>query len=322
MTIATFYAGRQLVAPSWQGGAVTIGNFDGVHLGHAALMSRLTYHAARVQGPAIAFTFAPHPGDLLSPQGAPPPLCELSRKVELLTQLGVTGVWAYPTDRALLELSPEAFFQQMVVEQLRARVIVEGDNFCFGKDRAGDIERLQSLCEAARIALEIVPAEKSVAGAISSSRIRAAIQAGDVAAAHHMLTRPHRIAGQVVLGEQRGRTLGFPTANLAEITTLVPAFGVYAGWARTEKGDWPAAIHIGPNVTFGETHAKVEAHLIGFSGDLYRQRLEIDFLRQLRHIHPFPNVDALQRQLRDDVATAVQVCEAYRAGRSPSPPKP
>jgi riboflavin kinase/FMN adenylyltransferase len=290
-----------------RGGAVTIGNFDGVHRGHAQLVERLLVKAREVGGPAIVFTFDPHPVRLLRPGSAPPPLTWTDRKAQLLDELGVTAVIAYPTDEALLQLSPAGFFDRIVRQQLAARGMVEGPNFFFGQKRAGNIETLQALCESAGVSLEIVPPVKVGSEFVSSSRVRAAVAAGDVDQARQLLTRPYRVRGMVTHGAGRGAKIGFPTANIEAIDTLLPAQGVYAAKAITQAGNWPAAINIGPNPTFGEQALKIEVHLIDFAGSLYGQPLEVDFLSRLRGIESFPSVDALKAQLARDVAAARQI---------------
>ena len=225
----------------------------------------------------------------------------------MLHELGVTAIIAYPTDEALLELSPAAFFQQIVQEKLAAKGMVEGPNFFFGHHRAGDIETLKELCQQSRISLEIVPSVEVSGEIVSSSRVRGAIQAGDVDLARQLLTRPYRVRGMITHGAGRGAKIGFPTANLEAIDTLLPAHGVYSARAFALSGNWPAAVHIGPNTTFGEQALKVEAHLIGFTGSLYGQPLEIEFLSRLRSIKPFDSVTALKAQLHHDIAAARQI---------------
>ncbi len=291
-------------------GAVTIGNFDGVHRGHARIVERLLVKASEVGGPAIVFTFDPHPVRLLRPESVPPPLTWTDRKAQLLDELGVTAVIAYPTDEALLALSPPEFYQRIVREQLGARAVVEGPNFFFGRGRAGNIEVLGQLCSSAGIALEIVQPLVLGGEYVSSSRVRDAIAAGDVDLARQLLTRPYRIRGMITHGAGRGAKIGFPTANVAAIDTLLPGHGVYAGRAITQAGTWPAAVNVGPNPTFGEHALKVEVHLIDFAGSLYGQPLEVDFLARLRSIQPFPSVEALKAQLSRDVAAAGRIAES------------
>jgi len=288
-------------------GAVTIGNFDGVHRGHARLVERLIAKSHQLGGPAIVFTFDPHPVRLLRPDAAPPPLTWTDRKAELLGELGVTAVVAYPTDEALLSLTPEEFFSRIVQDKLAARGMAEGPNFFFGHHRAGNIDTLRQLCTRGDVSLEIVPPVEINGDIVSSSRVRGAIQAGDVDLARQLLTRPYRVRGLVTHGARRGGKLGFPTANLAGIDTLLPAHGVYAARAITSAGNWPAAVNIGPNPTFGENALKVEAYLVGFNGSLYGQPLEIEFLARLRSTQPFESVEALKAQLGRDAAAAQQI---------------
>ncbi|MBI2481743.1 MAG: bifunctional riboflavin kinase/FAD synthetase [Planctomycetia bacterium] len=284
-----------------RGGAVSIGNFDGVHQGHARIVEALRVQATTVGGPSIVFTFDPHPVRLLRPHKVPPPLTWADRKAELIAELNVDGMVVYPTDEELLALTPQEFFRQIVVEQLDARAMVEGPNFFFGKDRAGDIGVLRSLCAASDITLQVVPPLTVGTDYVSSSRIRRLIEAGDVDQAAQMLTRPYRIRGMVTHGAGRGAKLGFPTANIDAIDTILPAIGVYAGWAFFGNERWPAAINIGPNPTFGEDRLKVEAHLIGYSGSLYGQPLEVDFLAHVRETRRFASAEELQQQLVSDI---------------------
>jgi riboflavin kinase / FMN adenylyltransferase len=294
-------------------GAVTIGNFDGVHRGHARIVERLLAKGRGVGGPSIVFTFDPHPVRLLRPETAPPPLTWTDRKAQLLGELGVTAVIAYPTDEALLQLLADEFFARIVLDRLAARALVEGPNFFFGRGRAGNVARLAELCSQSGIALEIVPPVGVGADLVSSSRVRGAIHAGDVDLARHLLTRPYRLRGMVTHGVGRGAKIGFPTANLEAIDTLLPAQGVYAARAITLDGVWPAAVNIGPNPTFGEQALKVEVHLIGYAGSLYGQPLEVDFLSRLRSIRPFESVAALKGQLARDVAAARQIAQRDQA---------
>ncbi len=294
------------LTPKWHGGAVAIGNFDGVHSGHAQIVERLIAHARRLDGPAIVFTFDPHPALLLRPSLAPPPLTWIDRKAELLAELGVEALVAYATDEALLSLSPEHFFAEVVEGRLRSRALVEGPNFHFGCERRGDVQLLHQLCAARSVALEIVSPVEYEGACVSSSRIRALLADGEVSVARAMLTRPYRIRGMVTHGAARGAQIGFPTANVDAIDTLLPAHGVYAGRAEVAGKNWPAAIHIGPNPTFGERGVKVEVHLVGFQGSLYGTPLEVDFLRKLRDIQTFSALELLQDQLRQDTQRAVE----------------
>lgn len=290
-------------------GAVAIGNFDGVHQGHARIVERLKTLARQVAGPAVVFTFDPHPIQILRPELAPPPLMQIERKAELLDKLGVDAVIACPTDRAILNLTAQEFFEEVIIRDLAAQALVEGPNFGFGRNRGGDIRLLKELCEQRGIALEIAEPLRVGEDYVSSSRVRALIQVGQVAEAAKLLTRPHRSQGVVVSGERRGSTIGFPTANLSNIRTLLPAIGVYAGRAIVADQSFAAAVNVGPNPTFGEQAVKIEAHLIDYFGDLYGRTLEVEWLERLRDTKPFPSVDALQEQLQRDVVAARNIAK-------------
>ncbi|MFN3153584.1 bifunctional riboflavin kinase/FAD synthetase [Bremerella sp.] len=299
-------------------GALTIGNFDGVHLGHAKIAQQVRERADEVGGPAVVFTFDPHPVRLLRPELAPPPLTWTRRKVELLGQLGIDAVIAYPTTPELLQLTPEEFFDQIIVQKMAAKAMVEGPNFNFGKDRAGDVKTLEALCQQHGIVLDIVepltrPGETEY---VSSSRIRKLIAQGNVQLACEMLTQPYRIRGMVTHGAGRGANLGFATANLEAVDTLVPEIGVYAGMSYRGDEVYAAAINIGPNPTFGEKARKIEVHLIDFQGSLYGEPLEVSFLARLRDVTTFPDAEALKKQLDKDIQTTIQTFRNYQSKSS------
>ncbi len=294
-----------------RGGAVAIGNFDGVHRGHANLVARLVELAQEIDGPADVFTFDPHPVRVLRPAECPPPLTWTERKAELLADLGVEHLVAYPTDEALLRLSAREFFDLLLRDTLGARALVEGPNFYFGHNREGDVSLLAQFADEANMRLDIVVPSETGGDLISSSRIRRLIGgAGDVAAAAGMLTAPYRLRGLVTHGAGRGAKIGFPTANLEGIDTLLPADGVYAGVAHSGANTWAAAINIGPNPTFGEHHRKVETHLIGCDDTIYGRPLEVDFLERLRDVRTFASPEELVEQVQEDVNAAKLVAQS------------
>jgi len=294
-------------------GAVAIGNFDGVHRGHARIIAHLIQKSRQVGGPATVLTFDPHPVRLLRPQEAPPPLTWTERKADLLSELGVDAMIAWPTDENLLRLSAREFFDQVVRDRLAARAVVEGPNFFFGRDRQGNIDVLRRFAAEAGTALEVVDPVQIEGQIVSSSRVRRLIGDGDVDAARRLLTQPYRLRGMVTHGAGRGAKIGFPTANIDAIDTILPATGVYAGRAFTASVTRPAAISIGPNPTFGEQRLKVEVHLIRFHETLYGQPLEVDFLARLREIQTFAGVEELKAQLARDVQEAQRVAETVDA---------
>jgi len=295
-----------------RGAMVTVGNFDGVHRGHQMLLGRLRARADAAGIPALAITFDPHPVALLRPEAAPVPLLWLDREIALLRKAGATEVGVFRTGPWLLELPAREFFDRIIRRQLAARGIVEGPNFAFGHDRQGDVGILGGWCAEAGIDFEVVEPTVVEDRLISSSLIRQCLSEGRAREAALYLGRPHRIRGKVTKGAGRGAGLGFPTVNLTEISTLVPAEGVYAGlaWIDGQGPAWPAACNIGPNPTFGENAKKVEAHLIGFAGDLYGRAIEIDFLERLRATQKFSGLDELLGQIKADVDQTLRVCEA------------
>jgi riboflavin kinase/FMN adenylyltransferase len=253
-------------------------------------------------------TFDPPPQAILAPdRPLGPPLTTIARRAELLGSLGVDALIAYPTDRALLSLSAVDFFEQFIVGKLRAGAMVEGPNFRFGRDRGGDTALLQELCRSAGMDCSIAQASEDQAGMISSSRVRRLLAEGDIAAANAMLTENYQLNGLVSAGARRGRELGFPTANLTQIASQVPAHGVYAGSAALNDQWLPAAINIGPNPTFDDSDAKVEVHIIGWQGTLYGERLTCSLKERIRDVMKFESLASLQQQIRQDIATAASL---------------
>jgi riboflavin kinase/FMN adenylyltransferase len=288
-----------------RGGAVAIGNFDGVHRGHAELV-RLLRSSAR---PAVVVSFDPHPLRLLAPERFQPELTTPSDRGQTLCDIGADGVCFLRTDAELLHLSAEAFFRQILVERFRARVIVEGFNFRFGRDRQGDVNLLRRLCEQGGIGFRVVAPIEWKGRPVSSSRVRWALESGDVAEARELLGRPYRIQGVVGQGAKRGRQLGFPTANLEQISTLIPAEGVYAvQFDGADERLWGAA-HIGPVPTFHDLVRRVEVHLLDFAGDLYGRVLTVAFVQRLRPIQTFADAHSLTSQLRHDIDAVRRIAQ-------------
>jgi riboflavin kinase/FMN adenylyltransferase len=294
-------------------GATTVGNFDGVHRGHGALIAELRAQARAVHGPAVAVTFDPHPIALLAPERLLPRLTTIDDRADLLRAAGADAVVILKTKPELLGLEPQAFLDAILGEQLSVRAVVEGFNFHFGRGRAGNPETIAEWCRRRGASFTVVPPFQWNGVLVSSSCVRKALVSGDVAAATDLLGRPYRLRGTVGVGAKRGAALGFPTANLEQPLTLVPGDGVYAVRARLRDGsEWPAAANVGANPTFGEQTRKVESHLIGFTGDLYAQELALDFIARLRDTRRFGDVEALQAQLKHDIHLAASL--ATRSG--------
>lgn len=284
-----------------RGGAVAIGNFDGVHLGHLQIVERLLERAEQVGGPAIVFTFDPHPVRILRPEQCPPPLTWTQRKAQLLAEHGVYKIIAYPTDEALLNLSAENFFKKIVCETLDAKAMVEGPNFFFGHNREGDVKRLAELAENAGITLDVVQPFERDGQLVSSSLVRRLVAEGEVAHAAELLSAPYRIRGMVTHGAGRGAKLGFATANLEAVDTLLPKPGVYAGRAWVDSEPHVAAVSLGPNPTFDQSQLKVEVHLLDYEETIYGLPLEVEFLARLRDMIAFDSQEDLIVQLQKDI---------------------
>ncbi len=290
---------------SVQGGYATIGNFDGVHRGHQAMLNVLTSRARAENVSAIAVTFDPHPISLLRPDATPPALTTIEHRAELLHRFGVDVTLVLHTDRNLLALTADEFFDSIVRNKLKARGLVEGPNFFFGRNRSGNITVLRTLCNDHGLSFDVAPPATVDEQLVSSSVIRSLLETGQMGHAVRLLGHHYRISGRVGTGAQRGRTIGFPTANLVDASTLVPANGVYAGCVLIDGRRHAAAINIGPNPTFGEAAQKIEVYLVDFQGDLYGQILDVDFVDRVRDVRRFSGVDELKSQLTQDVR---QVC--------------
>jgi riboflavin kinase/FMN adenylyltransferase len=299
---------KEMPPANCRGGVVAFGNFDGVHRGHATLLGELIQQAHALHVPAVAVTFDPHPLQLLRPEQFQPVLTTVADRAELIQSQGVDHVLILQTTPELLQLSAEEFFQEVIRSRLAAGVLVEGENFGFGRQREGNIETLRLLSDRAGLELTVVPAFMTAEGTVvSSSRVRTALVRGDVRSAADLLGRPYCLRGTVAHGQGRGKTIGFPTVNLERLETLIPGDGVYAVRTWLWTICWPGAANIGPNPTFGETARKIEVHLIGFQGELTGQSLAIDFVDRLRDTRAFPGVEALVEQLKKDVEAARQI---------------
>jgi riboflavin kinase / FMN adenylyltransferase len=297
------------VPAEWGRSVVTIGEFDGVHRGHQWIVSHAMTAAAELGLPVVVVTFDPHPDEVVRPGSHPPLLCTASRRSQLLSGLGVDAVCVLPFTLEFSRLGPDEFVRTVLVEQLRAARVVVGANFRFGHKAAGDVALLAELGEKYDFTAEGVPLLAENGVTISSTGIRAMLAAGDVGGAAHDLGRPHRVEGVVVRGQQRGRALGFPTANLeTPAHTAIPADGIYAGWlssldpAGLETERWPAAISVGTNPTFDGQHRTVEAYALDRDDlDLYGAHVAVDFVARLRATLKFRSAEELVAQMHVDV---------------------
>ena len=293
------------------GSALAIGKFDGLHRGHALILERLCEHAQLHGMSSVAFTFDPPPIRIINPEAAPPLLTTLEQKIKLIAEFGVDCLVVYPTTREFLSWSARFFFDEIIRKQIMAKLVIEGQNFAFGHNREGTPDILDQFCRETNILFEAIPPFLWNNQEISSSAIRTALLQGELVTANEMLNRPYKITGDVVHGENRGHTLGFPTANLGDVTTLVPKPGIYAAMATVDEKKLAAAVHIGDNPTFGATPQKIEVFLLDFYGDLYGKRMDVYFLEHLRDIVAFPSAELLVEQMERDVAQTRQITESY-----------
>jgi len=318
--------GLDEVPDAWGPSVVTIGVFDGVHRGHQRIVTAAAAAAAGLGLPLVVATFDPHPAEVIRPGSHPLLLCTLRRRAQLLAELGAAAVCVLEFTLEFSRLGPDEFVRAVLADRLHARRVVVGENFRFGHRAAGDLALLAELGEKYDFRAEGIPLLAQDGVTMSSSAIRDLLAAGDVAGAARGLGRPHRVEGVVVRGDQRGRVLGFPTANLETAEhTAIPADGVYAGWLASLDADgheagrgrergapgageaqrWPAAISVGTNPTFDGRHRVVEAYALDRDDlDLYGVHVAVDFAARLRGMVRFDSVDALVGQMRLDVAAA------------------
>jgi len=285
---------------------VVIGNFDGVHRGHQAVL-RQAHALATARGlRCVVLTFDPHPSEVLG-RGAPPRLTTLERRIELLRENGATDVAVEPFTIELASWTPAQFAEDLLAKRLHARAVVVGRNFRFGHKRAGDFDTLVEL--GARNAFEAVAAEVAGddEGPFSSTRVRDAIAAGEVDRAANVLGRPHSLSGVVEHGDARGRLLGFPTANLGGVAEMLPAYGVYAvrvARARAQAATNGGVMNVGVRPTVDGMSLRIEAHLFDFAGDLYGQPIRVDLIARLRGEQKFAGIEELKAQIAKDAEAA------------------
>jgi riboflavin kinase / FMN adenylyltransferase len=310
------------VPADWGRSVVTIGVFDGVHRGHQTIVGRAAALARELGLPVVVITFDPHPDEVVRPGSHPPLLSSPKRRAELLAGLGVDAVMVLPFTLELSRMSPDDFVQSVLVERLHAARVVVGENFRYGHKARGDVALLAELGDKYDFMAEGVPLVSN-GQTISSTSVRELLAVGDVAGAATALGRPHRVEGVVVRGHQRGRALGFPTANLeTSLYTAIPSDGVYAGWLEcfpVNRGEataggpaaetrWPAAISIGTNPTFEGVERSVEAYALDRDDlDLYGEHVAGDFAVRIRDTLKFDSIEALVVEMRRDVDRAREI---------------
>lgn len=298
--------GLDNLPPSVCGCVLTIGNFDGVHLGHQSILARAKVLSAQSNAPLVVMTFEPHPDLVLRPKDAPKRLTHLDTRCCLLHDAGADIIVVAQATGELLSLEARAFIDRILVRSFSPSHIVEGKNFRFGKGRAGNIQTLRGAAGVLGFGVhDVDPLMMDVEGhgtvRVSSTLIRNLVAAGDVKSARQCLGRPYALVGPVVAGAGRGRILEFPTANLSPGEQVMPADGVYAARAEIDGHSFMSAVSIGTKPTFGPSDRTIEAFLIDASGDFYNQEMTLHFMDRLREQRKFANAEELKHQIAQDV---------------------
>jgi riboflavin kinase/FMN adenylyltransferase len=309
------WRGVDAVPPNWGRCVVTIGIFDGVHQGHQRIIGRAVELARERGVPAVVLTFDPHPIEIIRPGSHPPVLTGTRHKAELLEALGVDVMCVLPFTPEFRRLTADEFVHEVLVERLHVTGVVVGENFRYGAQGAGDVAALTASGRRFGFTVEGLALEGSADTTYSSTYIRSLVDAGDVEEAARVLGREHRVEGLVVRGDQRGRAIGYPTANLSLIPwSAVPADGIYAGRLIRAKDELPAAISIGTNPTFAGRERRVEAFVLDFDEDLYGERVGLAFTARLRDTIRFDTVEELVTQMGQDVERTRQLITRHPSG--------
>ena len=288
------------------GTVVTVGSFDGVHRGHMAVLQEISRRARATGRASVLVTFEPHPMEVVNPGAAPPLITTPLERREILAQSELDYAVILRFDAALRSLAPDAFVREVLLARFAMRELVIGEDHGFGRGRSGDVEMLRVLGSAAGFAVDVVPPVRDPEyGQVSSSRIREAVSAGQLAMAARLLGRPFQLSSQVLPGARRGRTIGVPTINLVvPPRKLLPPDGVYAVWVEWAGGRTGAMLNQGPRPTVGDPARGIEAHLFDFDGDLYGAWVRIEWVTRLRDVRRFASLEALKGQLAQDAAEA------------------
>ena len=289
---------------------ITIGNFDGVHLGHRAILARVVKRARELGGQAVAVTFDPHPLKFLRPETELPLLTTPEQKLNLLAACGLDAVVVLPFTREFAALPARDFVTGYFCDRLRVREVVIGHDYGFGRGREGNVDLLQEMGAGCGFTVQVVWAVAAEDAVVSSSLIRALLRLGKVIEAGRLLGRPYGVAGTVVRGKGRGaKLLGVPTANIRPVNELLPASGIYAVRVRRGTEVLPGVANIGTCPTFDNSEFSLEVHLLEFNGELYGEDLGVDFIARLREERRFPSIEALAAQIHADIDQARQVLE-------------
>jgi len=291
--------------PEHHGCVVTIGNFDGVHLGHQEVLAQVADKAAELKLPSLLMTFEPYPGEFFEHSESPPRLTRFREKMEVLRRFALDRVLLLRFNEWLCRLSAEEFIETILVQRLGARYVVIGDDFRFGKNRTGDFSLLKAAGQQHGFEVASMHTFDILGDRVSSTRIRGALQNGELEFAEQLLGRPYRMSGRVAHGDKRGRTIGFPTANIHLHRQVSPLLGVYAVQMYGIEGEpVPGVANVGIRPTVNGTRAQLEVHLFDYQGDLYGRHVQVEFRHKLREERKFDSFEALKAQIERDSAQA------------------
>ncbi len=293
---------EQLPAP-----VLTLGNFDGVHLGHQAIFEKVIERSRAIGGTSVAFTFEPHPLKVLTPERSPRLLNTFHGKMRLLELAGLDVVICAKFTRTFADQNPEDFAREVLHKTIGVREVYVGYDYAFGRGREGSIDSLKRMGKTYGFEVGVIEPVRIDTIVVSSSVLRDLISNGKIEEASKLLGRPYSIEGEVIHGAHRGRMIGFPTANLHTANEVLPAFGVYAVHAGVGGRRFQGVASIGIRPTFDAGPVSIEVYLFGFEGELYGQQMELQFVKRLRGEEKFSDVDSLVRQIRKDVNEAMQV---------------
>ena len=294
---------------------LTLGIFDGVHLGHQKIIRRVIERAGQIGGKSCVVTFDPHPREVLVPETAPDLLTATQKKARLIEALGVDALCLIRFTQEFAEIEAREFVKDFLIDALRMKVIIEGYDWRFGKGRKGDVRLLQKMSEEDGFEVEQMSGVELDGQVVSSTRIRELVLRGDLEAAARCLGRRYSITGDIVEGSRLGREMGFPTANIEPHHEAVPPNGIYAVWADVAGTRKPGTLNIGYRPTVSkEMKRTVEVHIMDFYRDIYNEEIEITFIEKLRNEQKFPSIDALSAQIKKDVEKARNILVEQRRG--------
>jgi len=307
-----FWGNDKIDAEKIKNPVVTIGNFDGCHIGHQEIFKRVRKHAAALGGSSVVYTFNPHPASVIH-ENEPNTIYTLNEKIEAIDSLGMDFMVVVPFTREFADTHPERFVDEVLVSGIKAKGLVVGYDFVFGRRAMGDIPFLKKKGEELGFFVESVPAVIKGGIVVSSTLIRTMIKSGDVGSAAKLLSRPYRLPGTVVHGMARGRLLGFPTANIKPDKSLIPFYGVYATNIYLDGKRYTGATNIGDNPTFGDEGTSIEAFLFDFKGDLYGSPMTIEFIDRLRTEIKFESKEQLIIQIDKDCRKASEILSKFNS---------